>query len=265
MRTWILRALGTDPGSTSAGAFNWEGVYSRFADVPSCGSGFEDDSWISDTRRLTEGALQERAETEKLFLVDDDSMLLPLLLATISAASRSSLKVLDFGGGMGVSYAHCIGSIIDPQGIEYHIIEKPRVCEEGRRVFPNNRQIHFHARIPETLTNLDVVYVNSALQYIEDYRALLQALCALAPRFVLLGRCSAGDVPTYATAQLTLPGKRLPYWFINVRELVAILGQRGYTPAFMARGSYLVDQSNFEPKYRIGSTCNLLFARASSA
>ena len=241
---------------------NWRGVYQQFADVPTLGSGFDDHAWASDTRRLTERALRECSIPNRLPLVEDDNTLLPVLVANILCTGSSRIKVLDFGGGMGISFVHLIASVSQPDRIEYHVIETPQVCREGAELFSNDTRIHFHSRLPDAIDGVDVVYMNSALQYIEDYRGLLRALCDLSPRFILLARCSAGNIATYATAQLTLPGKQLPYWFIDVRELVSILGECHYTPAFMARGSYSVNQMNFAEEHQIGSTCNLLFCRA---
>jgi len=242
---------------------NWQGVYQRFSDVPTLGAGFDDHSWASDTRRLTERVLRECSISNHLPLVGEDNALLPVLVASLLCARSPRIKVLDFGGGTGISYAHLAASISQPDRIEYHVIETPRVCREGAELFSNDTRIHFHTRLPDTIDGLEVVYINSALQYVEDYRGLLHALCGLSPRFILLARSSAGNIPTYATAQLTLPGKQLPYWFMDVRELVSILGEFHYAPAFMARGSYCVDQMNFAEEHRIGSTCNLLFCRDS--
>jgi putative methyltransferase (TIGR04325 family) len=193
--------------------------------------------------------------------VSEENAFLPLLLAAAYSDKTSSVRILDFGGGMGVSYVHAASAVPQPERIEYHIVEKPQVCREGRRLFANDARVHFHEEIPDFLAGLDVVYINSALQYVDDYRLLLRRLCALSPRFIFLARCSAGDIPTYATAQVTLPGQRLPYWFINKDELEAIFASFGYRPVFLCRGSYRLDQSNFEERYRIGSACNALFAK----
>jgi putative methyltransferase (TIGR04325 family) len=263
IRGFLLRALRASPSAAPhAEKFNWEGVFQRFADVPSQGAGFENDAWVEDTRRLTERALQEYGGRTGLPEISEENAFLPLLLATAFGSRTSKVKILDFGGGMGVSYIHAIGALQHPERIEYHIVEKPQVCKQGRQLFARDAHVHFHEELPESLAGLDIVYINSALQYVEDYGLLLRQLCALSPHFFFLARCSAGDVPTYATAQVTLPGQRLPYWFINTGELGAIFASCGYRPVFTARGSYKLDQSNFEERYRIGSACNLLFSKA---
>jgi putative methyltransferase (TIGR04325 family) len=237
---------------------NWEGVYPHYRDVPAYGPGFDDEVWAADTRRLTE---QARASSGKgLPPVAGDQVLLPLLGA-IAAGNGGHLKVLDFGGGMGISFVHLAATAPHAEHVEYHVIETPRVCEEGARLFADDARIRFHRALPDTFPGLDIAYLNSSLQYVEDYRELLEKLCAFAPRFILLARCAAGENPTFATAQVTLPGKRIPYWFINVRELVSILEQCDYSLLFRARAATGLDLSNFPERYRQGTACNLLFAR----
>lgn len=260
--SWTARKLGMsvsyEPGPHR---FNWQGVYERFTDVSAHGVGFDDDVWAGETRQYTERIMQECARADRLPAVVDDNALLAMLLAVSSGAGASRLRVLDFGGGMGMSYVLSAASMRYPEGLEYHIVENPKICRDGARLFSTDERVHFHERIPESLPDLYLVYINSALQYVADYRGLLRSLCALSPRYVFLARCSTGRVPTYATAQLNHPGKRIAYWFINVDELVSILGDLGYAPIFVARGPYAIVQDNFEERYRIGGAANLLFSR----
>jgi putative methyltransferase (TIGR04325 family) len=223
--------------------------------------GFDDDTWAEETRRYTERVREACARASPLPLVADDNALLAILMALVSGAGRLPVRVLDFGGGMGISYVLTAASMGRSRSIEYHVVENRKICEEGAKLFEGDGQIHFHSELPDALPGLDVLYINSVLQYVEDYAGLLRTLCALSPRFILFARCSVGQMPTYASAQLNHPGKRIPYWFINVEELASILAEFGYLPIFMARGSYSIIQSNFEPEYQIGSASNLLFTK----
>lgn len=263
LRRWASRAMGTAATAPVAGArLNWEGVYPHFGDVPAKGPGFDDDAWADDTRRLTEHTLAECAGTGKLPPVIGDNALLPLL--AVAAGNAGRLKVLDFGGGAGISFVHLVATLSRPERIEYHIVESRRLCEQGAHLFAGDARIRFHSSLPSALPELDIVYINSAMQYVEDYRALLEALCRLSPRFILLARCSAGVTPTFATAQTNHPGSRIPCWFVNVREIESVLERSGYSLKFMARSSYQFDLSNFPEEYRLSSACNLIFARGST-
>ena len=95
----------------------------------------------------------------------------------------------------------------------------------------------------------------------DDYRALLKQLCAYEPQYVLFVRLSAGNIPSFVTRQVNVPGISSAYRFINAGELVEAMEQSGYTRTFASSGEELYDQSNFPEKYRMGYTCNLLFTK----
>ncbi len=105
----------------------------------------------------------------------------------------------------------------------------------------------------------DVLYVSSALQYVEDWRGLLRDLLAHRPDHVLFANVSAGDIPTYATAQLNVRGSVIAYWFLNLGDLSSLLRGEGY----VLRTSTLSDRRlvgfAVPPTHRIDRGHNLLF------
>ena len=110
---------------------------------------------------------------------------------------------------------------------------------------------------------MDIVYTCSAMQYVEDYADLLKALCAYRPKYFLFVKLSAGDIPTYATAQKNVPGTVIPYLFLNVEEVIRIMKGNGYGLIYRCLLDREYDQGNFPPEYRLGRACNLLFEGAS--
>ena len=236
---------------------DWEGVYPSFAEVPAAGPGFAGEQWTKDTRALTERAREELVPRPALA---GDQALLPMV-AGMAAAAGNPLRILDFGGGLGVGYLQVAAALPRASRIEYHIVETERVCDEGARLYAGDARVRFHRSVPAGLRDIDVLHVNSALQYVDDWRGLLATLCGLEPRFVLLVRCSAGDTPTFATAQTTLQGSRIPYWFLNLDELVGLLAGQGYMPRFVARSTVEFRQDGLPDRYRQRHPANLLFSR----
>lgn len=248
---------GLFPPAAAQPRSDWEGVYTRFEDVPAQGGGFGDEAWTADTRRLTEQARDECAGPAAASL-SGEAALLPLLAASLPR--DRALTIVDFGGGMGISFLQLSAALHEPHKLEYHVVETPRLCAEGERFHAGDERIRFHSTLP-ALERTDIVYVNSALQYVENVPALLATLCGLAPKYVLLVRCSAGTTPTFATGQVTLPGKRIPYWFLNLDELAGHFRPFGYALAFKARGTTELRQAALPVAYRQGATMNLLFSR----
>jgi putative methyltransferase (TIGR04325 family) len=242
----------------------WEGIYPHYRDVPVAGQRFDGETWVGKTLAYTERILasSRQAGTIPTELVGEH-MLLPLLVSLVCREAGEKVSILDFGGGMGIAYAHLKGSLVNCRSIDYHVVEREGICEGGARLFEDDERIHFYPEIPAGLSDLDIVYISSALQYVEDYPSLLKRLSAFGARYFLFVKLSAGDFPTYATAQKNVPGTTLPYWFINVGEIIEIMAAGGYSLIYKSALEQEYDQSNFPEEYRLGRTCNLLFSRGS--
>lgn len=246
------------PGITQG--YIWEGIYEHYRDVPRNGPAFEDDAWIDLRRQFIERQLaEEKGGINSANLVE--TTLLPFLVSIIGPEIRP-VRILDFGGGLGETYLDVKNLLGQDCQVDYHVVENPRMCEQGMALFQNSHQIHFHHRLPSGLSDVDVVYISSALQYVEDYVDLLQKLSAYGPRFIFFVKLSSGNIPTYATAQKNHRGSSIPFWFINIEKLQQIMRDAGYSLVFKSVLEREYNQDNFPKEYRLRHACNLLFARA---
>jgi putative methyltransferase (TIGR04325 family) len=142
------------------------------------------------------------------------------------------------------------------------VVELPSLCKLAPELYANDQRIRFHASLPEVSGSFDVVHLRSSLQYVEDYAGLIGKLCGYRPRYLFFTDLSAGDFPTFASAQQNLAGTVVPYWFLNRGEVIKLCGEHGFHLIFRGVMGRDRDQSNFPPEYRMGRTSNLLFARA---
>jgi putative methyltransferase (TIGR04325 family) len=240
----------------------WSGVYERHADVPASGPGFGGDLWVRGTREYTEDALRALRSSRGAGSPFGDHGLLPLLVGGVAMDRRA--HVLDFGGGMGIGYAHTRAALTRDIAVQYSIIENERVCAEGRTLFGHEDDVTFFSQLPETQDDVDIVYMRSALQYVEDYTALLNGLLRYRPRYFLFVTLSAGDIPTFATAQRNLPGSVLAYWFHDVREIVRLMDEAGYALLMRTASEDRLQGVAVPKSHRLERACNLLFARRDS-
>lgn len=263
----ILRGL-TPPALTefyrrARGDFDspWEGVYKNYRDVPASGVGYEDAAVVSAMLAHTRKTKEDLAAgSDPGEVCGGDNLLLPLLAA--AAASEQPLKILDFGGGLGEGYL-CLKAAMTG-AVEYHIVELERTCVDGRRLFEGAGDIFFHDTPPQGLEKVDILHINSALQYIEDYQGLLKRLTDYSPRHILLVRLSAGEFPTFATVQRNFKGMMIPHWFFSIKEITQILAARGYRLVYKKPAARSYSQDSLPPEYRLsgGRMSNLLFSRA---
>lgn len=240
----------------------WRGVYARFADVPSAGPGHEGD-WVRQLRQAAELSVRALRANERP-PGDGERALLPLLCA-VCAADGHGVKVLDFGGGMGTSFVDVRLALPPDVPLGYTIVEIDAVCQAARGLYTPTDGVAFITTVPDQLADLDVVHIRTALQYVDDYRGLLVRLLRLRPRYVLLAKLAAGEIPTFATAQLNLPGSVVPCWFHDVREVVAIAHSEGYSLRMRTPSDDRIRGLAIPETHRIERAMNMLFGRDDDA
>lgn len=259
VRGWVPPVLFTAYERYKAGgrpAAPWAGVYDRFSDVPASGQPFDGTLWPAMAGAAVTRAAAARSAAWSMSAGDHAVL---SIVAALTLEAENACTILDYGGGSGDAFEHVLGTVADTSMLRYHVIERPAVAAVGEHLWAADARVRFHTDLPTLAPH--IVYVSSALQYVEDYRGLLQQLARYAARFVLLAKLSAGRFPTYATAQRNLDGASIPYWFINGDEIIAILDGAGYRLVFKSALDREYDQANFPAHYRMGRASNLLFAR----
>ena len=219
----------------------WEGVYRSFDEAAADqeGPGFDGTTWHTRSAvsaRECLAALQAGQPIPQFH--KQRSVLLPPVAALL-LAQRPRLRILDFGGNLGIGYLTLVESIPEAaRRIEYTIVEKPKTCEEGRRLLAGD--IGYHSALPEHGT-FDLVHSSSALQYVQDWQRVLERLAGYPADFILLSDVFAGSIPTFVTLQRYYDS-RIPHWFWNLDEFLTPWTQAGYR----------VDMKTFASSRRLG-------------
>ena len=160
------------------------GDYSRLREVSRRGSGFSGDVWLAMCERYS-----DRSKLAALGTCDSRRRDGP---ASPPATGRGLHQHLGTGQDSRfrrrsrdhyVLLAQATGGRADA---EFHIVESPALVEAGARLFEADRRVNFHDRLPSSLPPLDLLHISTALQYVDDYPALLTSLMAYRPRYVLM-------------------------------------------------------------------------------
>ena len=240
--------------------FIWDGVYANFGEVPTVGQGFASDAWLTDMERYTQTAVTALRSAGIPANVPQYHALLSLLAASLPVTERP-VRVLDFGGGMGIGFANVRRCMAAEIPLEYLIVDTEESCERGRRLLRDFSSVRFMSELPRDVESVDVIVLSGVLQFVEEYEKLLSDLSALRPSFWLFTFLPAGDIPTFASAQLNVPGSVLPVWFFNVNEFVLKVEALGYQLVFKSALDRVFDMSNFPSTHQLPRQCNLLFRR----
>jgi putative methyltransferase (TIGR04325 family) len=236
----------------------WRGIHREFAEIPGRGPGYAAESLIAETAHFTSTLAAGTVNTLPTHLACEQTL---LALHLASRATRPPrLRVLDFGGGMGVGYFSLRSCLDQRIPIDYYVVENQAMCVRGADLFAEHVSLRFYEDFPSDVGALDVVYVNSALQYVDDWRDMIAKLCSYQAPFVFFVKLSAGTIPTYTTEQVNLPGTVVPYRFLNVHELIGVMRDQGYALVFRGLLDRIYEQSDFPATHRLGRACNLLFS-----
>ncbi len=206
----------------------WDGVYHSFAEAAAeaAGAGFAGPNWLARSTDVLDECLSAvDLSTPIPPFHMQRSILLPITVAMM-LNRPSKLRILDFGGGLGIGYLTLVESI--PNHIEriaYTIVEVPRVCAEGRKRI-GNRGVTFLDSLPKT-AECDLLHSASAIQYIEDWKGLLKKFAALDPEYMLLSDVFAGKIAPFVTLQ-NYYESRIPHWFFNIDEFLGECDKLGY-------------------------------------
>lgn len=246
----------------------WEGIYNDINDIKIVGGGFNSSAWVENSKKKVESYFSALEEGR---LIPPNSIRptsLPLVAAMLDQSQDSNKEIIDFGGGLGFSYLSFLNCYTQANYYNYHIIESEEICKTGKVVFSDYSNLSFYSDIKElNIVQADIFYMNSVLQYIEDWKSMITDLLNFNPKYVLLDDVPAGDIPTYASAQ-NYNGSKIPRWFFNVNELVSCFESQKYTLEYKSTFLYPIlgkiqkkPMDHFPPQYQLDYPCTLLFKR----
>jgi putative methyltransferase (TIGR04325 family) len=244
-----------DPAPT----FVWEGIYGHRRDVPVITErGYDDVSRIEEMVSESRRFLHAVRNGQKIYIEWHDAL---GVLTSMLLKQQASVRILDFGGGIGPSFIQLLSTVGVDANIQYDVVDLDDMATAGSILFADEPRISFHTALPDARRAVDIVYASGVLPYIEDYAALLRQLAALDAPYLLLSRLAAGTFPAFAARQLNLPGQVLAYWFLNVTEIAAILNSCGYFLLFDGLVGPAYDQTNYPASHRMGRMRTMLFGR----
>jgi putative methyltransferase (TIGR04325 family) len=154
----------------------------------------------------------------------------PVATALLWAASRwrGTLKVLDFGGGLGTSFFQNKPFMAWMSRIEWAIVEQQTFVEQGQRLFKHD-QLCFHSSVEEGLQGVtpQLALLSSSLQYVENPYNVLTAIVSARVEMVVIDRTLFyGDLSDCVTRQ-HVPAEifpaTIPTWIFSEQRLVEFM------------------------------------------
>ena len=243
----------------------WEGIFATFEESHGSTEVFGEPLWAERSRTKAE-QLIEASRSPGFTPVTNrcHEYCLPVVAALLQA-ERGHLRVLEYGGSVGLSFHALVDALPEPPRVEVHVVDTESICAAGREAFVGESRIAFHTTCPSDVV-FDLVHLGSAIQYAPDWTGLLCSLVSTRPKYLVLDDVPAGDIPTFASLQ-NYYGRKIPHWFFNIREFVdGVTRATGYRLAYKTRyvGTFLgrtgpFPMDNFPEDHRIDNAYNLAF------
>ena len=233
----------------------WSGIYRSFDELP-----HSDTPYASHEAMKAAEALLRETEADPMpreAMIDHQ-----VLALAVRLMHAPEVAILDFGGGVGQSYA-ALRRMLSPEiRLRYRIVDLEDVASRGQELWKQHGEVDFSSDFEQPEFPASIVFAKGFIQYIADVPALLGSWFARSPRFVLLEKLSVVTSPAYVTTQRNVYGKDLPYWMFNIGDLDEVARASGYTIVLQRRLERVYDQSDFPPDLRMGRATSLLFERA---
>jgi putative methyltransferase (TIGR04325 family) len=255
----------TNPGDNAKPFHIWEGVYPNFksAMADAGGLGFSGDVYRTRSLQAVNECIAALKSNRPIPAFHKQrSTLLPITVA-MHLRDKKQIKILDFGGGLGIGYLTLVESIpYHLTSISYTIVEVAEVCQVARKLHAG--RVVYTSEMPN-LSNFDLIHAASSFQYIEQWQELVAKFVALEPEYILLSDVFAGNIKTFVTLQNYYESK-IPHWFLSLDELLNTFNGLGYELVMKSYATSrrldaedVLPMENFAEELQLKQTLHLLF------
>ena len=173
------------------------------------------------------GVDHQSALTARESLIDHNASMTYGYVLALAARHRTHIRLLDWGGGCGHYYL-LARALLPGVAIDYHCRDLPQLSALGAQLFPAQT---FFADDRWRNHTYEMVMASSALQYAQDWQALLRELCEVTGDFLYITASPiVRHVPSFVFIQRPYQhGYNTEYlgWCLNEQELLQTVGAAG--------------------------------------
>lgn len=229
----------------------WEGVFKSFEDARGDLDAWETDIWLGKQKERISKAFNNYKE--KISISKD----YPLsLVVAMLKAQKKRISILDFGGGMGVHYLDVLSKVPEAEKtIQYVIVDGKSTLQNVPSFMRNFDNLVYCSDLQDVKGIFDVVHIGSTLQYIENWKELLQEFIEkFNPQYFVFSDLLAGDIPTFVSHQIFYE-KKIPHLFVNIDEFCQFLNTLRFTLLFKTKFVHpILCQEEVFPNFNLPKT-----------
>ena len=243
----------------------WEGVFRAFSETGGSRNVFEEPIWSEKLTTRAQAALADVRSGRPAIGALTSDYVLPVV-AAMARASEGTVRILDFGGGLGASYIPLMSMLGSDRALRFVIVENETICRLGASLFADHQAVEFRSSIPAA-EQFDIAHAGSSLHYVDDWRGTARQLCSTGGEYLVFADVPAGQIETFVSTQW-FHGQRIPVWFWNAAEFCDCIEGFGFELIFKApfAGRYLENRASlpmaqFDPRHRLQHCGQFIFRR----
>ncbi len=214
-------------------AVQYEGNYPDWQAASCNAKGYDAGNILEDVKNSVAEVLKGNAVFERdsvLFYTEEPNY--PLLAAVFRALNgKKDLKLLDFGGGLGSVYFQNRKYLSCLEKISWRIVEQKHFVDAGRELFCSyNTPVSFYFTLDEAMKGWkpDIVLLSGVLQYLPDYKAILEDIKKHNIETIVIDRCLCWceDLPhRYCIQSVSKAIYKASYavQLFNLQDLISVL------------------------------------------
>lgn len=186
-----------------------------------------------------------------------------LCITFLCAETDKTIRILDIGGGFGVSFVELIKRA-QLRNFDYTVYEIHRFVSYYRAdPFFKESNITILENIEAVTGQFDLLILGSSLQYFPDTAFAIQQFVHSAqhPNYIVLTHTPVTKNPSFVTAQVNVDQKNIPSWIFNIDALITLFKEMNYLCIYKSaiyRENLFDDFYGADQQYR---SANLMFKK----
>jgi putative methyltransferase (TIGR04325 family) len=156
------------------------------------------------------------------------NMIVPIISATLKT---DNFTILDIGGGVNSVFSH-LSSSKAPLGLCY-VLERDEVASKFNNLVPSQHTnvLKYISDVKSISHNaLDIIYFGSSVQYIANYKTLIQSLIEFNPKYIIFSENIFTEIPNDIwVLQQNMGSDTFPNLFISEKKFIYFMKKNGYT------------------------------------
>jgi putative methyltransferase (TIGR04325 family) len=193
-------------------AVSWSGDYKTWEDAATECAGYSENSIIDRTFNATHDVIIGRGAFSRdgvVFMDPEYNWQLIAVVQRLSLTLSRRIRVLDFGGAFGDIYLQnrkFLESLVE----YWQVVEQEAMLRKAKQLPPIDR-LRFANLDNHSVQHADLIVLSSVLQYLPNYRPIVDRLLAIRPSGIFLDRTGFVESPR-ETERITKQTVRPPIY-----------------------------------------------------